>query len=620
MKKNSLKFLIYLGFFLSGFSALGYQFLWIRALATFLINTTYSFSLILFTFLTGLALGSFLISRLINKIKKEIIFLSLIEYAIGLFSLFSLFIIYQFPRLIKLFALNLTADFLLLLLFTFFAVACLLLPPTIFMGMTYALGIKILTKNIADLGLTAGYLQGFNTIGCLFGSLLTGFLLLPHLATIGSGALLAFFNFLFATFLIFLATKKIFLRFLSFLPFLPLIFIILFLNKPVVLPYEVRSFQKYLNILYYKELPSGTVSVVENPTGERRIFVNGTEVISTTYPGLKTVRLMGILPLLFHPQPETVLVIGYGMGVTTSILAQSPRTKYLEAVEICEGVVKGSEFFDHFNHQVYKNEKVKIIVDDGRAFLTKSKKRYDIISCDPTHPIFGSGNLYTQEFFLLAKSHLKENGIMVIYLPFFALTYNNLLAIIKTFQSVFPNAFLFRALSHGILVGFLSSEIKFDYFSALKRLTELTNFDDLSAVNISLPEEILTTIFFDSLTLSNLTKNAQINTDDKPFIEFASARVAHNLRKTWIENLENLLPHIPSPYYLLNKYVEIKPYSQEIFIRLTNYLLAEKYKLKGIILKTKGEREKEEIAHYLYALKINPQDREAKMLLLLKMK
>ena len=620
MNKNNLKYLIYFGFFLSGFSALGYQFLWVRALATFLINTTYSFSLILFTFLFGLAFGSFLISKLINKIKNELLFLSLIEYGIGLFSLFSLFLIYQFPQLIKLFSLNLTADFSFLLIFTFFAIAFLILPPTILMGMTYALGVKILTKNIEKLGLSAGYLQGFNTLGCLFGSLLTGFLLLPNFSTIGSVAFLCALNFLFATLLIFLITKKIFYRLFSLFSFLPLILLFRFLNKPIVLPYEVRSFQKYLNILYYKELPSGTVSVVENPTKERRIFVNGTEVISTAYPGLKTVRLMGVLPVLFHPQPETCLIIGYGMGVTTSILAQSPRIKYIEAVEICEGVVKGSEFFDNFNHQVYKNEKVKIIVDDGRAFLTKSKRKYDIISCDPTHPIFGSGNLYTQEFFLLAKSHLKEKGIMVLYLPFFSLTYNNLLAIMKTFQLIFPNTFLFRALSHGILVGFLSSEIKFDYFEAIKRLAELPNLNDLSDVNISLPEEIFATFFLDSLAIANLTKNARINSDDKPFIEFASARVAHNLRKTWIENLENLINHLPSPSYLINKYVIIKPYSQEIFDELTNYLLAERYKLKGIILKTKGGNEKEEVAHYLYALKINPKDREAKMLLLLKMK
>ncbi len=609
MKKE--KNLIYFGFFLSGFSALGYQFLWVRALSTFLINTTYSFSLILFTYLFGLALGSFLISKIIEKVKNEKIFLSIVEYGIGFFSILALFTIYHFPKLIKLFSLNLTREWFFLLIFTFFLILLLILPPTILMGTTYALGIKILTKDHREVGEKAGFLQGFNTLGAIFGSLITGFLLLPLFKTIGAVAFLSSLNFLFATLLLW---EKFSFRYLLTLPFLLPLFIALFLNKPIVLPLDVRNYQKYLKILFYSEKPSGTVSVVENPNGERRIFVNGTEVISTAYPGLKTVRLMGILPIVFSPNPETCLIIGYGMGVTTSILSQSEEVKYIEAVEICEDVIKGSEYFEDYNHAVYKDKKVRLIVDDGRAYLTKIKKKYDVISCDPTHPIFGSGNLYTKEFFLLVKEHLKENGMAIQYLPFFSLTFQDLVTIINTFKTVFPNTYLFRGLSHGILVGFMK-EAKLDYNLALKRLINLPNFSDLLTVNLTNPFEIFSTIFLDSLKIEELTKEREINSDDKPIVEFRSSRVAHLLRETWINNMDSLISYLPDPYYLTRKIIFLNPMNEEIFNNFYNYLYAEKYKLKGIILKTIGKREKEEIAHYIYALKINPQDKETKMLL-----
>ena len=611
---SSFNRLIYFGFFLSGFSALGYQFLWIRALSTFLINTTYSFSLILFTYLLGLALGGFFISKIIEKIKKEKVFLSIVEYGIGFFSIFALFTIYHFPTLIKIFSLDLTRNWFFLLTITFILILLLILPPTLLMGMTYPLGVKILTKDYKEVGEKTGFLQGFNTLGAIFGSLITGFFLLPILKTIGTVAFLSSLNFLFATFLFLDEIRKISFRYLLSLPFLLPIFIILFLNKPIVLPLEVRNYQKYLKILFYSEKPSGTVSVVENPNGERRIFVNGTEVISTAYPGLKTVRLMGLLPIIFHPKPETCLVIGYGMGVTTAILCQSEEVKYVEAIEICEDVIKGSKYFEDYNHAIYENKKVKLIVDDGRAYLTKIKKKYDIISCHPTHPIFGSGNLYTKEFFLLVKEHLKEDGIFIQYLPFFSLTFQDLVTIINTFKKIFPNTYLFRGLSHGILVGFLQ-EIKLDYNLTLKRLINLPNFSDLAVVNLTNPFEIFSTLFLDSLKINDLTKTAEINSDDRPIIEFRSSRVAHLLRETWINNMENLLAYFPDPYYLTKKIVILNPKDEEIFENFYNYLYAEKYKLKGIILKTIGKREKEEIAHYIYALKINPKDKETKMLL-----
>lgn len=56
------------GFFLSGFAAIGLEVLWTRALILTIGISTYAFSIVLITFLLGIALGSLVISRFIDRI------------------------------------------------------------------------------------------------------------------------------------------------------------------------------------------------------------------------------------------------------------------------------------------------------------------------------------------------------------------------------------------------------------------------------------------------------------------------------------------------------------------------------------------------------------------------
>ena len=90
----------------------------------------------------------------------------------------------------------------------------------------------------------------------------------------------------------------------------------------------------------------------------------------------------------------------------------------LGLTEIDNNVLEFSKWFSDWNHNVLQKPNTKIFVQDGRAFLRWSKTRYDVIIMEPMSPLqSGVVNLYSKEFYDLALNHLKENGILVQWLP-----------------------------------------------------------------------------------------------------------------------------------------------------------------------------------------------------------
>ena len=119
------------------------------------------------------------------------------------------------------------------------------------------------------------------------------------------------------------------------------------------------------------------------------------------------------------------MIIGFGIGVTTSAVAQHPLEN-IDCVEICPGVKEAAPLFEKFNQKVWQNPKVNFIAGDGRNYLLLTKKKYDIISCDPVHPGLGSGSLYSKEYFELCKNLVKPGGVISQYLPLHKLTLDDL--------------------------------------------------------------------------------------------------------------------------------------------------------------------------------------------------
>lgn len=118
-----------------------------------------------------------------------------------------------------------------------------------------------------------------------------------------------------------------------------------------------------------------------------------------------------------NQKPESALVICLGMGTTLRSLASWGID--VTAVELVPGVKEAFGYYHADADRVLAKPNVRIIVDDGRRFLRRTKKKFDVITIDPPPPIQAAGSslLYSEEFYSLIQTRLKPGGILQHWFP-----------------------------------------------------------------------------------------------------------------------------------------------------------------------------------------------------------
>ena len=146
-----------------------------------------------------------------------------------------------------------------------------------------------------------------------------------------------------------------------------------------------------------------------------RLLTNAFSMSATNPLNQRYMRLFAFLPLALRPEAEDVLLICYGCGVTADALLHGPNVKRMDVVDISKEVFRLADFYAGINYSnPLRDPRVRAVVQDGRFFLQASPQQYHIISGEPPPPkMAGSVNLYTEEFFSLMKSRLKEAGSLL---------------------------------------------------------------------------------------------------------------------------------------------------------------------------------------------------------------
>jgi len=114
--------------------------------------------------------------------------------------------------------------------------------------------------------------------------------------------------------------------------------------------------------------------------------------------------------------PRNILVIGYGTGSIVEAALRTPGVETVTLVELNGTLMRNLERIPLFQ-SLLKDQRLKIIIEDGRRFLLRTHEQFDAILIDPLRSTTAySGNLYSREFFALAKDHLRPYGVFLVYL------------------------------------------------------------------------------------------------------------------------------------------------------------------------------------------------------------
>jgi len=206
-----------------------------------------------------------------------------------------------------------------------------------------------------------------------------------------------------------------------------------------------------LEIFAFEEGSEATAAVVEKD-GARALVIDGFVATAEDMPAVSYMAWMGRLPMLLHEAPRRALVICFGTGQTANAVREEGPGR-LDVVELNPAVLRMAPLFES-NHRVLDDARVRALVMDGRAWLRRTRERYDVVTLEPMPPHFaGVNSLYSREFYEIVAERLAPGGVVAQWVPFHLLPPFHAASIAATFQAVFPDAVMWRGAQTGILLG-----------------------------------------------------------------------------------------------------------------------------------------------------------------------
>ncbi|KAG8058579.1 hypothetical protein GUJ93_ZPchr0002g25358 [Zizania palustris] len=121
-------------------------------------------------------------------------------------------------------------------------------------------------------------------------------------------------------------------------------------------------------------------------------------------------------PLLFHPNPTTVFIMGGGEGSAAREVLKHRTVRRVVMCDIDEEVVDFCRTYLSVNWDAFASDKLRLVINDARAELEKSRDKFDVIVGDLADPVEGGPcyQLYTKSFYEhVVKHKLTDRGVFV---------------------------------------------------------------------------------------------------------------------------------------------------------------------------------------------------------------
>ncbi len=438
------KWQVYVTIALSGAVALGAEVVWTRLLGYLLLATVYVFAIILAVFLTGLAIGTAGGSWLLRKVNAR----NALGWCQILLTLGFAWTAYTIVNTFHLPFWNndvlTTQDGWYMYFLDLKVVAIAIFPATLFWGASFPLACAAVSEPGQDSGKTAGGIYAANTLGGIFGALIVSLVMIPGIGTQNSQRVLLIVSALSG--LLILAPKaKQTMGALALGASLAVAVLLAWTIDPT--PGELIAYGRFMGqnqgmsqILYTKEGRNSSVAISRWNNGSIYVNVNGHVEATTEIFDMKLQRMVGHLAAILHPNPKSVLGIGFGAGVSAGTFTRYPGIEHITVCEIEPVIPPASTmYFAPQNYGVRNNPKTRIVFDDARHYLMTTNDTYDIIASDPLDVfVKGTAALYSLEYYESVKRHLNPGGIFTLYVPLYEtdeLTFKSELA---TFFKAFP--------------------------------------------------------------------------------------------------------------------------------------------------------------------------------------
>jgi spermidine synthase len=514
---------------LAGGIALGYEVVWTQAIVQFLSTRAFAFTVVLSTYLLGLVLGSLIGSRFADRFRHPWTAFGLLIAAAGASALLLLANIGPWlpdaQRWLGLAVLNATGSEMLRLCARYaLAAAVVVLLPTILLGAAFPVAVR-LAGGPTRIGRDLGAVLALNTAGGIGGTFVTGFVLVPAFGLVRTLGILAVAAAVLGA--VAVARGGDFRKpALACAATLVVVVGIAAVQVPTDLLSRQLTTARGGTLVFYEETASGAVAVLDEQGSSvafRRLYINGISNSGDGMPSLRYMRLQALLPLIIHRgEPRSALVIGLGTGITAGALLAYDALDRRVVAELLPAVVKAAPNFSG-NYGVTNDSRVTLRLVDGRRDLLRRADRYDLITLEPPPPsAAGVVNLYSRDFYALARQRLNPDGLVAQWLPIPTQNDEDTRSLVRSFLDVFPHATLWTTELHEMLLVGSVEPIELDAPAIVERFERPGVRAVLREVGVASPAALLATYVTDRTGLETYARGAPPTTDDRPRIEYAA--------------------------------------------------------------------------------------------------
>jgi spermidine synthase len=442
---NAPRTAIYASIALSGAAALGAEVVWTRLLSLTLGATTYTFSMILGVFLSGLGIGSAAGAAIGRNVERPRVMFGWCQLLqIGAVA----FAASMIGRSLPYWPINPSLAPSPWFTFQLDLTRCVwtVLPAACLWGASFPLALAAAADRDSDPADVVAALYAANTVGGIVGALGFSLLLVPLLGTQAAQRWIIAFAAVAAAALLATGLRR---RAGIVAVAATCVLAILAITATPAVPALLVAYGRYMvtwlgqvEVQYVGEGMNSSVAVTTlNSSGATQFHVSGKVEASTLPQDMRLQRMLAHLPALVHPHPASVLVVGFGAGVTAGSFVPYPDVQRLTICEIEPLIPRVvSRYFTHENNDVLNDRRTTIVYDDARSFVLSTHETFDIITSDPIHPwVKGAASLYTREYFEAVKGHLNPGGVVTQWVPLYESTAEAVKSEIATFLDVFPH-------------------------------------------------------------------------------------------------------------------------------------------------------------------------------------